>query len=253
MNKESKKLTWAVGLVAGLGVLSIAYAALSSTLNIKGSGESVNVGYVHFTADSKVLGIGSTNEEYGKDGKSIFSRGESNTATGMIPSTSFSETWAKAIAQVPEEVTLEKIKKEQDTARVDNIKLNDYGSFVVYELDIVNDSSNDMKLTSAPTVKLLNESGSAELENANGNVEAQVFSDYDKDNFMEPCNTPVAAYTGSDSSANNTTNYLKASGGTTKWYLRVGFKKYNEATNSSASNIKFGFESTPVWEANNVQ
>lgn len=36
MNKESKKLTWAVGLVAGLGVLSIAYAALSSTLNIDG-------------------------------------------------------------------------------------------------------------------------------------------------------------------------------------------------------------------------
>lgn len=248
MNKESKKLTWAVGLVAGLGVLSIAYAALSSTLNIKGSNESVNVGYVHFTTDSKVLGIGSTSEEYGSGDKSTFSRGEGNHDTGMIPSTSFSETWAKAIAQVPEKVTLENTKKENDTARVDSIKLNDYGSFVVYELDIINDSSNDMKLKSAPTVRLLNNSGS-DLENANDNVEAQVYSDYDKDNFMEPCKIPVAAYTGSGSSADNTTNYLKASGGTIKWYLRVGFKKYNETTNNSASTINFGFESTPVWEA----
>ena len=78
MNKESKKLTWAVGLVAGLGVLSIAYAAISSNLNIKGTNESVNVGYVRFadTAGEKLTpeseetlkcesyGIGSTNEEY---------------------------------------------------------------------------------------------------------------------------------------------------------------------------------------------
>lgn len=52
MNKESKKLTWAVGLVAGLGVLSIAYAALSSTLNIDGKNASVNAGYVRFLGSS---------------------------------------------------------------------------------------------------------------------------------------------------------------------------------------------------------
>ena len=72
MNKESKKLTWAVGLVAGLGVLSIAYAALSSTLNIKGN-TTVDIGTVRFIAEGeeqytgkgcKVFGIGSTNPEY---------------------------------------------------------------------------------------------------------------------------------------------------------------------------------------------
>ena len=245
MNKESKKLTWAVGLVAGLGVLSIAYAALSSTLNIKGSNESVNVGYVHFKDTSAVAGIGSTSEEYGKDGKSTFSRGEGNSDTGMIPSTSFSETWAKAIAQVPEAVTFENAKKEKDTVRVDGIKLNDYGSFVVYKLDIINDSGNAMKLTTDPTVKLLGESGS-DLENTNGNVEAQVFSDYDPNNFMEPCKNAVVKYSGT--ATTKAENYLPASESTT-WYLRVGFKKYNETTNNSASTIKFGFESTPVWEA----
>lgn len=248
MNKESKKLTWAVGLVAGLGVLSIAYAALSSTLNIKGSGESVNVGYVHFQDSSTVAGIGSTNEEYGSGGKSTFSRGTDNHDTGIIPSTSFGETWAKAIAQAPDKVTLDKKVKNNDTAKVDGIKLNDYGSFVVYKLDIINDSSNDMKLASAPTVKILNEAGDAELGNAN--VEAEVFSVYDGSNFMTPCSSPVTAYTGE--ATTKAPNYLPI-GETTTWYLRVGFKNYHYVDNSSSSTIKFGFESTPKWEATNIQ
>lgn len=248
MNKESKKLTWAVGLVAGLGVLSIAYAALSSTLNIKGENASVNVGYVHFEDSSAPYGIGSTNTEYlnGIESGGIFPT-RSDNSKGLIlageNNANFKTGWAQSLGEHGT-FTIATESKAKDKIVIDGAKLNDYGSFLVYKLDIINDSANDMKLTSIPdiTVNATETEGSAKV----GNIEAEIYSDCVTTNFKEPCTTTVEAYAGSEKT--NAPNYLTPNGKTT-WYLKVGFKNYSEAENNVSGSTPFTFSVVPKWEA----
>lgn len=275
MNNESKKLTWAVGLVAGLGVLSIAYAALSSNLNIKGTNESVNVGYVRFAdtagedmpvegSQPKKLkcesyGIGSTNDEYTaklNDGDAektisggIFSRDDSST--GLILSTYFGKNWAQALAK-PGNLTLSAAPKEKDTITIDGAELNDYGSFIIYKLDVINNSNNDMRLKKLPEITIDSiDTGSGKA--ASKNIERVIYTDCDTKNFVTPCTTALtAADNGSgsyDASKKTDYNYLKANGGNTTWYLRVGFKNYDKTNNNVNGSTKFTFSVTPNWEA----
>lgn len=255
MNKESKKLTWAVGLVAGLGVLSIAYAALSSTLNIKGEGASVNVGYVHFENSSAVAGIGSGNPDYiTGDNSNIEDRAtDGDTSTGIIGSAYFEKNWAKALA-VPGTLNVGTSDngKTNDTVTVSGTQLNDYGSFVIYKLDIINDSANGMKLAEAPKVKISttdDKSGTNPKEYTGSDIEAKVYSNYSENNFATGgCSTEVAAFSGTDYPSSPSNNYLTA-GGTTSWYLKVRFKNYSDVANKTAGTTWFKFETSPVWEA----
>ena len=267
MNKESKKLTWAVGLVAGLGVLSIAYAALSSTLNINGSQESVNVGYVRFadtagekaTGSEKILkcesyGIGSTNEEYTGTGGTIsggiFSRDDSST--GLILSGNFSKNWAQALAK-PGTLDLDTMtKKLKDTVTIKKAELNDYGSFIIYKLDIINESANDMRLKTLPTIAINNidiASGKAAADN----IERVIYTDCSTDNFVKPCTTALTAAAKDDGSYDATKktafNYLAKNGGHTTWYLRIGFSNYNKDSNNVHGSTEFDFSVAPNWEA----
>lgn len=249
MNKESKKLTWAVGLVAGLGVLSIAYAALSSTLNIKGENASVNVGYVHFEDSSAPYGIGSTNTEYlnGTESGGIFPTRSDNSA-GLIlageNNANFKTGWAQSLGEHGT-FTITSESKAKDKIVIDGAKLNDYGSFLVYKLDIINDSANDMKLTEIPdiTVNATEAEGSAKVSN----IEAEIYSDCTTTNFKAPCTATVEAYV-DGGSKDNVANYLKPNGKTT-WYLRVGFKNYSEADNNVSGSTPFTFSVVPKWEA----
>lgn len=254
MNKESKKLTWAVGLVAGLGVLSIAYAALSSTLNINGSQESVNVGYVHFKDSSAAHGIGSTNEEYigtgGAISGGIFSRDDSST--GLILSTNFGKNWAQALAK-PGTLDLNTVtKKLQDTVTITGAELNDYGSFIIYKLDIINESANDMRLKTLPAIVLKDlETGSGKA--TDGNIERVIYTDCADENFVKPCTTPLTAAAKDDGAYDATKktafNYLAKNGGHTTWYLRIGFKNYDKDNNNIHGSTAFGFSVAPNWEA----
>ena len=263
MNKESKKLTWAVGLVAGLGVLSIAYAAISSNLNIKGTNESVNVGYVRFadTAGEKLTpeseetlkcesyGIGSTNEEYigtgGTISGGIFSRDDGST--GLILSTDFSKNWAKALAK-PGNLALSAAPKEKDTITIDGAELNDYGSFIIYKLDVINNSNNDMRLKTLPKITIDSiDKGSGKA--TDGNIERVIYTDCDPKNFVKPCKAELAVSSASAVQAAGSANYLKANGGHTTWYLRVGFKNYDKTGNNVHGSTKFTFSVTPNWEA----
>lgn len=251
MNKESKKLTWAVGLVAGLGVLSIAYAALSSTLNIKGENASVNVGYVHFEDTSAPYGIGSTNTEYldkaddTKSGGIFLTR--SDNSKGLILAgdndVNFKSGWAQSLGEHGT-FTITSESKAKDKVVIDGAKLNDYGSFLVYKLDIINDSANDMKLTEIPdiTVNATGAEGSAKV----GNIEAEIYSNCVTENFKAPCTATVEAYTGSEKT--DAPNYLTPNGKTT-WYLKVGFKNYNETENNVSGSTPFTFSVVPKWEA----
>ena len=252
-NNNKKKLTWAVGLIAGLGILSIAYAVLSSTLNIEGTGSEVDIGHVHFTdktLDSgrnnycEISGIGSTNPEYYTGTISKFDRGEGNSDTGMIPSTSFSEAWAKALAE-PGELSLSKSKKDRDKVTISGTKLNDYGSFVVYKLGIMNSSGNNMKLTKAPTFEIFGSSGSKYTE---GDIEVKAYTDYDESNFVSPCKSEVKVYEESMNGSLANGNYLTP-GADCAWYVKVSYKDYESVTVKDAGSIPFTFSVAPVWEA----
>lgn len=268
MNKESKKLTWAVGLVAGLGVLSIAYAALSSTLNIDGKNASVNAGYVRFLGSSgesddsgefaantkgcQPWGIGSTNPEYIEGTKSggIFNGRADANKPGLITGTAgIDADLTKALAE-PGTLLLDGKNKAKDRVTITGAKLNDYGSFIVYKLDIINESTNDMRLKDLPTI-LLNglTPGSDQGGAADNNIERVIYTDCDTKNFVEPCKTQLAVSTASAVQATGSANYLKANGGTTTWYLRIGFKNYNKDSNNIHGSTTFNFSVVPQWEA----
>lgn len=266
MNKESKKLTWAVGLVAGLGVLSIAYAALSSTLNIDGKNASVNAGYVRFLGSSgdsddsgefeantkgcQPWGIGSTNEEYIGTGGTISGgifNGRAESKTGLIIGDELSADLTKALAE-PGTLLLDGKNKAKDRVTITGAKLNDYGSFIVYKLDIINESTNDMKLKTLPTIAIDGidtASGKASAEN----IERVIYTDCSTDNFVKPCKTQLTVSTASAVQATGSANYLKANGGTTTWYLRIGFKNYNKDSNNIHGSTTFNFSVVPQWEA----
>lgn len=264
MNKESKKLTWAVGLVAGLGVLSIAYAALSSTLNIDGKNASVNAGYVRFlgssgesddsgelvanTSGCQSWGIGSVNPEYIEGTKSggIFN-GRAESKTGLIIGDELSADLTKALAE-PGTLLLDAKNKAKDRVTITGAKLNDYGSFIVYKLDIVNESTNDMRLKTLPEIAIDNiDTGSGKA--TKDNIERVIYTDCSTDNFVGPCKTPLAVSTASAVQATGSANYLKANGGTTTWYLRIGFKNYNKDSNNIHGSTTFNFSVVPQWEA----
>lgn len=264
MNKESKKLTWAVGLVAGLGVLSIAYAALSSTLNIDGKNASVNAGYVRFLGSSgesddsgelvantkgcQPWGIGSVNPEYIEGTKSggIFN-GRAEGKTDLIIGDELSADLTKALAE-PGTLLLDGKNKAKDRVTITGAKLNDYGSFIVYKLDIINESTNDMKLKTLPTIAI-DGIDTASGKAAADNIERVIYTDCSTDNFVEPCKTQLAVSTASAVQATGSANYLKANGGTTTWYLRIGFKNYDKTKNNIHGSTTFNFSVVPQWEA----
>lgn len=268
MNKESKKLTWAVGLVAGLGVLSIAYAALSSTLNIDGKNASVNAGYVRFlgssgesddsgelvanTSGCQSWGIGSVNPEYIEGTKSggIFN-GRAESKTGLIIGDELSADLTKALAE-PGTLLLDAKNKAKDRVTITGAKLNDYGSFIVYKLDIVNESTNDMRLKTLPEIAI-DSIDTASGKATKDNIERVIYTDCSTNNFVTPCTTVLtAADNGSgsyDATKKTEYNYLTKNGGTTTWYLRIGFKNYNKDSNNIHGSTMFNFSVVPQWEA----
>ena len=270
MNKESKKLTWAVGLVAGLGVLSIAYAALSSTLNIDGKNASVNAGYVRFlgssgesdgsgelVADTKGCqpwGIGSVNPEYIEGTKSggIFNGRADANKPGLITGTAgIDADLTKALAE-PGTLLLDGKNKAKDRVTITGAKLNDYGSFIVYKLDIINESTNDMRLKDLPTIAI-DGIDAAPGKATTENIERVIYTDCSTENFVKPCTaslTAAAKDDGSyDASKKTEYNYLAKNGGTTTWYLRIGFKNYDRDNNNIHGSTTFNFSVVPQWEA----
>lgn len=247
-NNNKKKLTWAVGLIAGLGILSIAYAALSSTLTIKGDSATINTGYIHFTDVSKAYGIGSTNSEYSTDGKTsggLFPARDDNNSNGLILAGSFDKNWAKALAK-PGKFELGDEHKVNDKVTITGAELNDFGSFIVYELHIFNESTSPMRLRSLPEIKVEGlTSGAGAVSEAN--IERKIYEECSPANFVEPCSTELKECEGDDDTRTDG-NYIIA-GGNTTWYLRIGFKNYDKNTNSAYGTTTFNFSVVPEWEA----
>lgn len=143
-------------------------------------------------------------------------------------------------------------KKLKDTVTIKKAELNDYGSFIIYKLDIINESANDMRLKTLPTIAINNidtASGKAAAEN----IERVIYTDCSTDNFVKPCTTALTAAANDsgayDASKKTSFNYLAKNGGHTTWYLRIGFKNYDKTRNNVHGSTTFDFSVAPNWEA----
>lgn len=119
-NKKIKKTTLAIILISVLGVLSIAYAALSTTLTIQsGSDTQVDPWVVQFNNDTS-NGINAV-------------VGAPVNATGGT-------------------VAVSSAAKTNDTVTISGTKLHDYGAEVIYKLQVLNKGTKKAYLQAYPTI-----------------------------------------------------------------------------------------------------
>ena len=225
MKKGNRKTALALGLVAGVGVLSIAYAALSSTLNINNTGSQVKAGSVEFESSSPVS-IGSDSVGSAKVDTAEWNKSTALGATGSQAQISTKE-------------------KNNDSIDFSGTELYDFGAYVIYKMHLKNTAPNALCLKTLPDIELRNENGN-EDESIIGQINVKIYTD-------AACATPltvcaVDSHTGSE---DNSANYLKPDG-ETDWYLKVAHNK--QVTDPGVSAIvlqsgKFGFSVSPVWEA----
>lgn len=221
MKSENKKFAWAVGLVAGVGALSIAYAALSTTLNINGNGQ-VNSGTVQFVQDtSKAYSIGT---------KAISS---SDSAENPNPTTKLDSEFAKSLGKagtVTVSTGTETGAKENDTVTITGTEIYDFDAYVLYKLDIKNTAPNTMKLKELPQI---------EFSEGSGYVDATIYTDEKMLTLLQP-------YNDEEGSTNTSPNYLPSQG-TTTWYLKV-FHYGSDSIEGNLSSRNFSFSVKPIWE-----
>ena len=215
MKSENKKFAWALGLVAGVGALSIAYAALSTTLNINGSGK-VNSGTVQFIKDTSIAySIGT----------------DAAVSVAENPTTDFNSEFAKSLGKagtVTVSTGSQTGAKENDTVSITDTEIYDFDAYVLYKLDLKNTAPNTMKLTQLPKI---------EFSEGNGFVDAIIYTDKEMTTLLQPYD---------ESSKDESPNYLPSESSTT-WYLKV-FHYGSESISGNLSSKNFSFDVKPIWE-----
>ncbi len=151
MEKSNKKALWALGLVAGLGVLAVAYATLTSNLSIAGSGTASVYG-VEFDdvtdgTSNYWLGIGQDKSDAvdgtKNDGTGNFNptyKGDDKTSDPTAVGLGNGGTLARSSSNSSNQ-------GENDTITISDIKLYDEGAYVDYVLNMTNHALNKMYLT----------------------------------------------------------------------------------------------------------
>ena len=135
---------------------------------------------------------------------------------------------------------------------ISGTELYEWGSYVVYKLDLQNRASNDMKLTSVPTVDITTSDAEGQTT-LKDRIEVNLYSDAN-------CTKPLEVQsTETDSSNANwlakaTTGEAGGSnkdGGTTSWYVKVHYKQYskNASPEWKLEDGTFTFTVVPVWDA----
>ncbi len=209
MNKENKKMAWALGLVAGLGILAVAYATLTSTLNIN-AGAEVNVGAgVEFrTGDnaSSWYSVGDTaHGSYTGEDKTT---NETAIALGNGGTLAVSTDPAVSTA-------------DNNKLTISDISLREYDAYVVYELNMENQGPTAMKITAVPTITFPNPEGNTGADQST-KLTGVLYTD-------AACTTALGVET--ISAANK--NYIAPNNGTTTWYLKVS---RNARTNQTTTD-----------------
>ena len=255
MKKEKKRLVIAAGLLLAVGILSIVYATLTSTLNIQGD-NSVEAGSVEFVqANSFAYCIGTDYVPEGSTYKNAFMYNNYELRhTPQSTNTSPSYALANAGTVTITRNTNAPDSRPNDTAVISGTELFDYGSYVIYKLNIRNTGKVPVKLSKySPealnqSIKALDGSEST-TEFIRNNVGVTVYADYPTND-----NNMLAPYNGSGGTIEDRPNYLTA-GGQTNWYVKVFHKTPQTVQNAASSgarpelkNSMFSFYVKPVWE-----
>ncbi len=252
MKKEGRKMTWAIGLIAGLGVLSIAYAAISSTLQIKGDTTKINARGVEFldTSDGYAIGDDTGASTGGAATAAITDKSKFNVA----PANALAKLGDCTVGTLVVADNIERAR-QNDKMTISGTELYEWGSYVVYKLDLQNRASNNMKLTSVPTVDITTSDAEGQTT-LKDRIEVNLYSN-------KECTTPLAAWQDGDATTGNDKgNWLakattadaggsNTDGGTTSWYVKVHYKQYSKDASPEwkLENGTFTFTVVPVWEA----
>ncbi len=242
-NKSRKRLTLSLGLVASLGILSIAYAIVSSQLNIKSEDSKLvgkYQGAVQFVgAGSCDYSIGTTDTSDSVYKKGPFYSTDSGKTTNVCnlkSESSPSYVFAKA-----GEIAITTGDNTNDTATINGTELFAKGSYVTYKLQIKNTSNVPMRLSAYDANALKNSIKSA-TAGVKDIVDVKIYSQ-DPGNFENGTEIEtLGASTEVTSSTPSSSNFLHPNA-TTDWYVRVYCKK--DAENFVAG--AFSFDVKPAW------
>ena len=129
--KKHGKVTMALAMIGGLAALSIAYAAISTQLNINSGdkSEKVEASAVMFDSGTDVQGE-----------KLCRAYGVSKVENGKVTAGYETENGKKTSndAATCGSISFGSSSKENDTVTINGTVLRDYGAFAVYQLTIVN-------------------------------------------------------------------------------------------------------------------
>lgn len=235
--KKHGKVTMALVMIGGLAALSIAYAAISTQLNIRtnGNSEKVEASAVMFDeTEGACKGYGVSRAE--------------NSSGVISASNEYENTQGKEtdndLAKCGS-VVIGSSNKRNDTVTINGTILRDYGAFAVYKLTIVNRGSTPVQLT----------------KNPNSNDVIKFTSDT---NSEIQKNVTIGVYEHPECTSLVYQGVQIAGGASTTWYVKVAHRAYGtEYNGSNPTDISygndtqditsgpFGFTITPVWE--NVQ
>jgi len=248
MNKgNNKKFKWAIGLVAGIAVLSIVYAALSSTLYIGGNGE-VKTGSVQFsdcvpfklgTNGDINGGVATSPEYYDYNTNAAIAFGacvakDATESNSIHPTTQYIDNGANI--QIYR--SSHNNSSDGDSLTVNGTKLYDYGAFAIYEVTLTNTAPNAMKLSAVPTIKTLFTPTNGSEQDADSDVVVTVHASLA--DAVANAGDTLAAWHDTDPTATDTTQDGKANwlagdpnntspkNCKTKWYIKI--KRKTSAT-----------------------
>lgn len=244
-NKSRKRLTLSLGLVASLGILSIAYAIVSSQLNIKSEDSKLvgkYQGAVQFVVDGSCdysIGTTDTSDSVYKKGP-FYSRksGVGTDVCDLKSESSPSYVFAKA-GEIA--ITTGDNGNPNDTATINGTELFAKGSYVTYKLQIKNTSNVPMRLSAYDANTLKNSITSA-TTGVKDIVDVKIYSQDpgNSENGTEIRTLDATAEV--TSSTPNSSNFLHPDA-ITDWYVRVYCKE--DAENFVAG--AFSFEVKPAW------
>lgn len=250
--KKHGKVTMALAMIGGLAALSIAYAAISTQLNINSgdNSERVEASAVMFddTEDAcKGYGVSKATELSGLTSVSS----DYEDASGKKTDNELAKCGTVEVSSG---------RKENDTVTISGTVLKDYGAFAVYQLTIVNKGNTPVKLKNDPNSSSVVQFTNGTDSEIKKNITINVYSD-------DACEKKVGAFSGEVApDQQSTANYLlgyksgNTTNSTTKWYVKVAHRAYgsteysgSDPTDSSGATTditsgSFGFTITPVWE-----
>lgn len=233
MNKKKSKTMLAIILVGILGVISIAYAAISTTLYITSggtatdnNGDGANTGATAGQAYVKFL---KTSEESKPE--------EINKGIAVSKDLRGNDTATAG------SVTITTTSKDDDTALIQNTNLGGFGSYVIYQLEVKNVGTNPVKLTQVPYINNGSTEGGATIkstpEGLKDNISVKIYTDASHQ-------TELTAFDDKKDQPNKSAKYLPANNSAI-WYVKVSYINKPADQNINFIPGTFGFDLNPVW------